>query len=675
MKKFTFIMLAAAALMIGACDSQNLDQQTKEEKPIIDEPAMATISAGFESTTKSILDISGSYANVLWQSGDSFKLYSVTSSGTFYAPQTYTTTFSGDPKAKADFTGSTITSSDYYFACYPASSSCNSFNESGGKITCFGILPKKQTATAGTYDPAANLAFAFVPVAAGYEQLTFQNATTLLKVNVTGANVAKLDSIRVQNSNYNMAGLIGVTDFDSELSVTKNWISDANSQSVTLAGTFTSGTDYYIAVAPGEYTGLSIVFFFNDKTFISKTLLKGTVNFNRSTIRNLGTFDMDAAATSVYTYNTHTSGTKPVTICVIPDGYTSGQRSLFETRANAGMDYMFSVEPYKSYKKYFNVYFLWTPSEEEGATETDGSGHPQTTKNTAFSSQWGPGYKDMDADANAVFSFVEANCPDILNGTLSIEDVPILILINDTRYGGIAHNYGDGRTYCLVPYIDGGTAQSWSINSTTAATVDPTTLSTRTMTPSELNALYGTGKVNYVGDWRNVLVHEFGGHSFGRLLDEYWYNEYKAQGAIAEHSWTVRYGLNVTGTWYNNVDSNLPWGDLMSRKTTLVSSNDKYNRIGVFHGGDVSIFNRWRSEEVSCMIDNRPYFSTWQRVLIAKRIIELSGGTFNLDTYLTTDNPNDPVRDGGGSSVMLPSTKAVATPRPMLPPPVFHMTE
>ncbi len=54
----------------------------------------------------------------------------------------------------------------------------------------------------------------------------------------------------------------------------------------------------------------------------------------------------------------------------------------------------------------------------------------------------------------------------------------------------------------------------------------------------------------------------------------------------------------------------------MSRKTSLVSTNSKYDRIGVFHGGGVSLFNRWRSEEVSCMIDNRPYFSAWQRALI-----------------------------------------------------------
>jgi hypothetical protein len=344
------------------------------------------------------------------------------------------------------------------------------------------------------------------------------------------------------------------------------------------------------------------------------------------------------------------------------------------------MDYMFSVDPYKSYKEYFNVYFIWTPSAEEGATITDGNGHPETVKNTAFSSQWGPGYSDMEANANAVFSFVEANCPEIIKGTLTYDDVPVLILINDTRYGGRAHSYSNGRTYCMVPFIGDGGAQSWTINTKVPATVDPScinTEATNTLSDAEMYELYGgSGKVNYVGDWRNVLLHEFGGHSFGRLNDEYWYNTYfPAQGPIEGHSWSpVPMGLNVTGTWYAYEAANLPspWKELMGKKATLVTGNDKYSRIGVFHGGDVSLFNRWRSEMVSCMIDNRPYFSTLQRILIAKRIIEKAGGTFNLDTFLSTDNPNDPVRDGGGGGVILPSTKATVTARPMLPPPVFH---
>lgn len=678
MKRFTYFILAAAVLFFCACESPELTQDPVEVIPQ-DQPTLTTIVAGFETPdTKSVLHVeSSTFASVYWKSGDSFLLYSMNSGGgTVSSPAVFTTTFSGDPKAQATFNGTAPGALDYYLATYPvsAASGVAIVNETAA---AFGILPKEQTATAGSYDPAANLAFAYSPAASGYSQLTFHNATTLLKVRVTGSKVATLDSIRVQNTDFNMAGEISMYNFDSSIQIYKNWVSDANSRSVTLKGSFIAGTDYYIAVAPGNYNNLSVIFFFSDHSTISKTLGKATV-LTRSTVRNLGTFNMDEAS-NLYIYNKATAvAPKPVTLCVIPDGYTSGQRTLFESRAKEGMDYMFSVDPYKSYKEYFNVYFIWTPSAEEGATITDGNGHPITVKNTAFSSQWGPKYSDMEANANAVFSFVEANCPEIIKGTLTYDDVPVLILINDTRYGGRAHNYSNGRTYCMVPFIQNGDPQSWSISTTVPATTDVScvaTEATKTLTTDEMNDLYGgVGKVNYTGDWRNVLLHEFGGHSFGRLNDEYWSSSYEPTGAIEGHSWSPAMGLNVTGTWYAGEAANLPspWKELMGKKASLVSENAKYGRIGVFHGGDVSLFNRWRSEMVSCMIDNRPYFSTLQRILIAKRIIEKSGGTFNLDTYLATDQPNDPVRDGGGLGVILPSTKATVTARPMLPPPVFH---
>lgn len=88
------------------------------------------------------------------------------------------------------------------------------------------------------------------------------------------------------------------------------------------------------------------------------------------------------------------------------------------------------------------------------------------------------------------------------------------------------------------------------------------------------------------------------------------------------------------------------------------------------------MFYRWRSERISCMIDNRFYFSTWQRYLIAKRIVELSGGsTPTLAAFKLTDVPDDPVRDGGGSLAPQPIGVTTMGPphiMPPLPPPVLH---
>ena len=110
-------------------------------------------------------------------------------------------------------------------------------------------------------------------------------------------------------------------------------------------------------------------------------------------------------------------------------------------------------------------------------------------------------------------------------------------------------------------------------------------------------------------------------------------------------------------------------------KTSLVATNPLYNRIGVYQGAEVSILNRWRSERVSCMIDNRFYFSTFQRYLIVKRIMTLAGATFNENSFWAKDVPIDPVRDIVSSSVMGESNSIPPRPVPLLPPPTFVMVD
>ena len=668
MKRLSYFIIAAAVLFFGACDSQNLEQNPVESIPV-DQPVLTTITAGFESSdTKSVLSVSGSTGNVLWKSGDVFAMYSLNSAGYYFGPEFFYTSFSGDPKAKADFDGTAPSPLDYYLAGYPASAFDGVF-VIGGMPYAFGILPKNQVATTNSFDPAANLAFAYSPTASGFEQLTFRNVATLLKVRVSGSKTSKLTTIRVQDGDLDMAGLVGVTGFDSELQLSTGWASDANSTSVSLKGSFTSGKDYYIAVIPGTYEGLSVTFIFDDGSFISKTLNQ-SVTFKRSTVRNLGTFNLDEAEDNLTIYNTHTSGTKPVTICVIPDGYTSEQKALFLSRAGAGMDYFFNTEPYKSYRDYFNVYFIWTPSVEEGASITDGGGNIITKKNTAFGSRWGAtSYKDMTADASTVFSFVAANCPEIVKGTLTVDEVAILVLINDERYGGIAHISSNGRTYCQTPFVDNGDPLHWSIPNTLAETneVYTDTWPARSISSEELERL----KTN-TGDWKNILIHEFGGHSFGRLKDEYWgTGSFPAtQGAVDGHSWSVKYGLNVSGYY---ATESVPWKELIDASATLAAKDARYTaRLGRFQGGDTYMFNRWRSEEISCMIDNRPYFSTWQRKLIVERILFLANGTtsVSLSDFLAKDDIKDPVRDGDPSMPPVKSVMGPAKVMPLLPPPV-----
>jgi hypothetical protein len=326
--------------------------------------------------------------------------------------------------------------------------------------------------------------------------------------------------------------------------------------------------------------------------------------------------------------------------------------------------------PYKSYKDYFTVYICRVASNESGAGITDGNELVITPVDNYFGSRWGESsYSDMTANAGTVQSYLRTHIPEIISGDQTYRDVITALIINDERYGGICHIYGTGWAYCQVPYQHRGATMSWSFPKYQSVSMQDNSQGYRETTDEERDEL---GR--HSGDWRNTFLHEFGGHGFGRLGDEYWNTSYKQPGAIAGHSYAVPYCLNLSGVY-----GDYPWWELLDNQDEWVARNPDYARIGVFHGGHVSLYFRWRSEKTSCMIDNRPYFSTWQRILIVRRILERAGETFDMDEFIAKDDTFDPVRPAADST---PDERAKALSRalmapemPMLPSPVLYEDE
>lgn len=656
-----YIILFSVILMMAGCVNEFPGPETEEQAS----PELTVIRATIEDPgTKTRLDMNaaGTHAKVLWTAGDQIKVIGATASG-FYA-NTFST--ADDGTVSADFAcdswnpSSTVAG---YYAFYPESRFRGYISNGLGVH-----IPGTQTAKAGGVQEGMNMAYAYATSMS--DGLLFKNIPALIRFRLSGGAVSALASVRLSGTTI-LTGDIVITDLSAgDPTYAKTTYippreEDGNTF-VELQGPFTAGIDYYMAVFPGTTNGFSMTFTSGTGEYIVKQSTK-TLTLNRSRITDFGTIDIgDAYGDPLVTkYMTATAGSRPVNLVVMPDGFTAAQRADFESLAASGMDFLFNTEPYKTYRNYFNVYFIWKESAEAGASVCDAYGNITTARNTAFGSYWeADAYDMMAADEDAVFAYAQAHCPEIIRGETDVTEVPVLLIINDSRYGGKAHLYSSGKTYCQVPYTDNGGTLNWPYPGLVAASDDPADgYVTKTLTSAQAAELYGA----VTGDWRNTLVHEFGGHSFGRLADEYWYEStVGSQSDIAGHSWPVPYGLNVSG-WYD--DSRIPWKDLLDRRASLVSANPLYARIGKFQGGNVSVFNRWRCEEVSCMIDNRPYFSAWQRVLIAKRILGLAGETFSLNAHLSVDVPEDPVRDVVSSPVILPSTKAPATLRPMLPPP------
>ena len=119
------------------------------------------------------------------------------------------------------------------------------------------------------------------------------------------------------------------------------------------------------------------------------------------------------------------------------------------------------MEPYKSYKEYFNVFMMKVASNESGARISDGT-YEEQNRDCYFQSSWAKAsYSSMRANIAIVSDFVNTHCPDILSGVHTIDEVPILMIINDAREGGICHISSNGVSFCMAPFIAGGENLYW----------------------------------------------------------------------------------------------------------------------------------------------------------------------------------------------------------------------
>ncbi len=320
----------------------------------------------------------------------------------------------------------------------------------------------------------------------------------------------------------------------------------------------------------------------------------------------------------------------PVTLVVVGDGFIQSDMAPegnYEQACRKAMDCLFSVEPFKTYRNYFNVYFIAAISNERGSSNNAKNVH----KDTYFGISWSSDYVDMALkDENQLFKFVSTYCPDIVEGLIRENDVPVIVLSNDNRYGGISHATNtSNRAYSLIGMATNLKWNGYDGNST-------------------------------YGDWTNIVVHEGGGHAFGRLLDEYAYSSYPqyTQSTIECQSWKYPFGYNLT-TDQNKEKGTAYWAHMLN--------NANYPEVGYNEGGMAYPQGIWRSEYESCMDDNRLYFNAISRQLIVERILKQAGKVFSQKDFYLKDSKD-------GASSFSSSTRSIGSVMiyPKLPSPVSH---
>lgn len=255
------------------------------------------------------------------------------------------------------------------------------------------------------------------------------------------------------------------------------------------------------------------------------------------------------------------------------------------------VEYFFGIEPYKTYRDYFNVYTAIPLSTESGV------GTVNTIRYNRFNTTFTGGV-GLKADYDEVFDYA-LGAPTVNKGNLN--QTLIIIVPNSTDYGGICQMWEDGSAIAFCP-----------------------------------QSTYG-----YPLDTRGVIQHEAGGHGFGKLGDEYIYHNAfidacgcSCCGHVLEFN-----GAKSLG-WYDNLELT---GKMHSVGWSHLIFDDRYSDIvDIYEGGYMHNRGVFRSEPNSCMNNDIPYYSTISRESIVKRIKAYAGETYSFEDFVKNDK-----RDAG----------------------------
>lgn len=295
-----------------------------------------------------------------------------------------------------------------------------------------------------------------------------------------------------------------------------------------------------------------------------------------------------------------------INIVLLGDGYDAEDIASGEylKTMKQQMDHFFDIEPYRTYRQYFNVFTAFPLSTESGI------GTVNTIRHNRFGTTFtGSGLK---ATYDEIFSYA-LGAPSVTKENL--HETLVIIVPNSTDYGGMTQLWADGSAIAFCP------------------------LST----------------YDYPLDSRGVVQHEAGGHGFGKLGDECIYHNAFIDacgcaccGHVDEFSTAKSYG------WYDNLSlSGKAHGVGWSH---LIYDHRYSDLVDVYEGGFMHSRGVFRSEQNSCMNNSIPYYNTISRESIVKRIKRYAGETFSFEDFVR----NDQTGSGVSRSRALRQAKALA---------------
>ena len=305
-------------------------------------------------------------------------------------------------------------------------------------------------------------------------------------------------------------------------------------------------------------------------------------------------YDYEYGEDEIITLQEHKIG-NGVNLVFLGDGYSALDISKgnYMTMIKEQVERFFDIEPYRTYRDYFNIYTGIAVSPESGV------GTVNTIRYTKFETTYTGGV-GLRCDYDAVFAYA-LNMPTVNKGNLN--QTLIIITPNSTDYGGLCQMWGDGSAIAFCPLSD-----------------------------------YG-----YPLDSRGVIQHEAGGHGFGKLGDEYIYHNAFIDFCDCTCCAHVKeFNSAKSLGWYENLSltgkmHEVPWAHFIF--------DDRYSDVvDIYEGGFMHARGVFRSEQNSCMNNDIPYYSAISREAIVKRIMEYAGESYSFEKFVANDK-----RDAGES--------------------------
>lgn len=254
------------------------------------------------------------------------------------------------------------------------------------------------------------------------------------------------------------------------------------------------------------------------------------------------------------------------------------------------LDNLFSEEPVKSLRSYFDVYAVTAVSRNSGVGNhysTVFSTLPLATAST------------IDYDEDKVDEYLAK-----VKG-LDVENTLVIIILNGHTHNGVTYWFQN----------DDYTAQQFAVS------LCPVIDSLQSET------------------FRQVLTHEAVGHGLAKLADEYGYesNGPAPANEINSLNWLHRIG------WLSNVDSNSE-ASAVGWSPFIGDSRFDNEAIGVYEGGFTYVSGIYRPTEESMMRSNQSPFNAPSRKAIYDRVMLLGEGrsTSTLDEFAAFDAEHKP---------------------------------